>query len=81
MINCAVGRISLLQISLEPKGTVASTNICFKILLFAFQCEFSYSSIGLLFHSDNFRKENEPLLMKQVVEEYQKLLYLNFGGS
>lgn len=81
MINCAVGRISLLQVSLEPKGTVASTNMCFKILLFAFQYEFSYSSVGLLFQSNNLRKENEPLLMKQVAKEYQELLYLNFGGS
>lgn len=81
VINCAAGQISLLQISLEPTGTVASINICFKILLFPFQCEFSYSSVGLLFQSNNLRKENEQLLMKQVVKKDKELLYLNFVGK
>lgn len=81
VINCAVGWVSLLQISLEPTGTVASINICFKILLFPFHCEFSYSSVGLLFQSNNLRKENGQLLIKQMVKKDQELLYLNFVGN
>lgn len=81
VINCAVGQISLLQISLEPRGSVPSINICFKILLFPFQCEFSYSSLGLLFRFNNLRKENEQLLIKQVVKKDQELLHLIFVGN
>lgn len=81
MINCVVGQFSLLQISSEPRGTVASINICFKILLFPPQCEFSHSSANLLFQSNNLRKENEQLLMKHAVHKDQGLLYPNIIGN
>lgn len=67
VINCAVGHISLLQISLEPTDTVASLSICFKILLSLFQYKFSYLSVSLLFQYSNLGKEKEQLLMKKKI--------------